>query len=46
LDPSIFELKYPNNDIVGRARSFGWYIQFLQTEMQLFTKDNIPWTLV
>ena len=23
LDPSIFELKYPNNDIVGRARSFG-----------------------
>jgi hypothetical protein len=23
LDPSIFEIKYPNNDIVGRARSFG-----------------------
>ncbi len=22
LDPSIFEIKYPNNDIVGRARSF------------------------
>ena len=23
LDPSIFEIKFPNNDIVGRARSFG-----------------------
>ena len=23
LDPSIFEIKYPNNDIVGKARSFG-----------------------
>ena len=23
LDPSIFEIKYPNNDIIGRARSFG-----------------------
>ena len=23
LDPSIFELRFPNNDIVGRARSFG-----------------------
>lgn len=23
LDPSIFEIKYPNNDILGRARAFG-----------------------
>jgi hypothetical protein len=23
LDPSIFEIKFPNNDIVGRSRSFG-----------------------
>lgn len=23
LDPSIFEIKFPNNDIIGRARSFG-----------------------
>lgn len=23
LDPSIFEVKFPNNDIIGRARSFG-----------------------
>jgi hypothetical protein len=46
LDPSIFEIKYPNNDIVGRARSFGWYILFLQTEMQQFTKDSIQWILV
>lgn len=23
LDPSIFEIKFPNNDIIGRARAFG-----------------------
>lgn len=23
LDPSIFEIKYPNNDIIGRVRAFG-----------------------
>lgn len=23
LDPSIFEIKYPNNDIIGRSRAFG-----------------------
>lgn len=23
LDPSIFEIKYPDNDIIGRVRSFG-----------------------
>mgnify|MGYP000881511620 FL=1 len=23
LDPSIFEIKYPDNDIIGRVRAFG-----------------------
>jgi hypothetical protein len=23
LDPSIFEVKYPDNDIIGRVRAFG-----------------------
>jgi hypothetical protein len=23
LDPSIFEIKYPQNDIIGRVRAFG-----------------------
>ena len=23
LDPSVFEIKYPDNDIIGRVRAFG-----------------------
>jgi len=26
LDPSIFEIKYPDNDIIGKVRAFGWYM--------------------
>jgi hypothetical protein len=40
LDPSIFEVRYPNNDIIGKVRAFGWYILYLHKEMLPFTKSQ------
>jgi hypothetical protein len=40
LDPSIFEIKYPDNDIIGKVRAFGWYIRYMLKRMQPFMREQ------